>query len=146
MKDDAVLVLTLCCGARWTSCCSSSRLLLLFLLLLESTSVQSVLCAHVLHSHFNKALLVFPLSFRLSSPLPRNRFTFPLLYLCELKRALRVFLEPYLFSAGMLVCWLPAVGSPAAAASRHYPELSVELIGSLFFSLLHMQHQVPFLL
>ena len=54
---------------------------------------------------------------------------------------LRVFLQPYLFSGGMLVCWLPTVCSPAAS-SRHYPELSVELIVSVCF---HMQHQIPLL-
>lgn len=40
LSDAAALVLTLCCGAKWTSCCSSSRLLLLFSLLLKTASVS----------------------------------------------------------------------------------------------------------
>lgn len=73
LGDAAALVLTLCCGARWTSCSSSFRLLLLLSLLLKTSCVQSVLQAHVLHSHFSKVCFSFcPL------PLPsRNRVTFP---------------------------------------------------------------------
>lgn len=54
-SDAAALVLTLLCGARWTSCRSSSRLLLLFSLL-KTTDVRS---APALRSRFFRVLFLF---------------------------------------------------------------------------------------
>ena len=72
-SDAAALVLTLLCGARWTSCRSSSRLLLLFSLL-KTTDVRS---APALRSHFFRVLLSFsldPPQLFVSSPERQDRF------------------------------------------------------------------------
>lgn len=124
VSDAAALVLTLCCGARWTSCCSSSRLLLFSNLSRPLQSGQS--CTH---------------AFSLYSLLSKNRVTLPLLSLREVERACGVcfrgsLLKPYLFSGGMLVFRLPA----ALASCCFFSPLSRVVSGadyvpeSVFFS------------
>lgn len=82
------VVLTLCCGARWTSCCSSSRLLLLFSLLLQKTCDQSVSHTCALPAHFNEALSLCFYSFNCSFPVLQS----------EVETGFEIFLEVPLWS------------------------------------------------
>lgn len=82
------VVLTLCCGARWTSCCSSSRFLLLFSLLLQKTCDQSVSHTRALPAHFNEALSFCFYSFSCSFPVLQS----------EVKTGFEIFLEVPLWS------------------------------------------------
>ena len=128
LRDAAALVLTLCCGARWNSCCSSSRLLL-FSLPLKTTSVQSVLHTHALPWHSSKALLVFLFNSRLLC-LETGLLSLPFLA-WSWGTFQGVF---WRLICLVVVCWYVGflqLCSPTAS-SLHYPELSVELIGSLF--------------
>lgn len=82
------VVLTLCCGARWTSCCSSSRFLLLFSLLLQKTCDQSVSHTRALPAHFSEALSFCFYSFSCSFPVLQS----------EVKTGFEIFLEVPLWS------------------------------------------------
>lgn len=68
---------------------------------------------------------------------------FPSFSCVKFEGTLKVFLEPYLFSGGMLVCWLLA----ALPSCCFFSSLSRVVSGadSVCF-LFHMQHQIPVLL
>ncbi len=98
VSDAAALVLTLCCGAGWTSRCSSSRLLLL-VSLLKSTSVRCTLQ----RSPFS--FLSIPSTRFLSSETVLLLPSFPCVQLKELSVSFGGFLlKRYLFGGGLASC------------------------------------------